>query len=123
MIMIEPNISALCLFAVFASLTSLGFFVMSGAFPLATRPELSRPLGLALIVMNTVLLCLAIYGTLAFGLTQLRWTSVIIVGGLAFLFAPALFNLWPGKWRDGLAGLAIVALGLGGSVVSLQALA
>lgn len=117
--LIEPNLSAALLFALLASIGSLGIFVMSGVFPLTTRPELARPLGLGLIVVNTVLLLLVLYGTIAFGLDQLRWTSMVIVGGFAFLFTPGLFNVWPGKWRDGLAGLAIMMLGLGMSTLIL----
>ncbi|RMC35702.1 hypothetical protein [Paracoccus alkanivorans] len=119
--MIEPNLAALCIFVFLASAGSLGIFVLSGVFPLSTRPELTRPLGLGLIGVNTTLLLLVLGGTVAFGLGHLRWTSMVIAGGMAFLFTPGLFNIWPGKWRDGLAGLAIVTFGLGVSALILGA--
>lgn len=121
--MIEPNIPALVFFAAFANVSCLGLIVMSGVFPLATRPELARPLGLSLIGLNLGLLSLVLYGTVSFGLDNLRWTSMVIVGGFALLFAPGLFNVWPGKWRDGMAGLTVVLTGLGASALALGALA
>ncbi|MBI6630882.1 hypothetical protein [Pontibaca salina] len=117
---IEPNLFALLLFTIFSSVASMGFFVMSGVFPLTTRPELTRPLGLAMVLLNTLLLLLVLYGTVTYGITHLRWTSMVIAGGMAFLFTPALFNIWPGKWRDGFVGLAIVMIGLGCSAYGLQ---
>ncbi|PZQ48366.1 MAG: hypothetical protein DI556_14565 [Rhodovulum sulfidophilum] len=123
MAFIEPNLSALAVFALLASIGSLGFLVLSGAFPLATRPDLARPLGLGLIALNTGLLGLVLWGTVAFGLDHLRWTSMVIVGGFALLFTPGLFNAWPGRWRDGMAGLGIVTLGLGLSALLLGGLA
>lgn len=121
--LIEPNLPALMLFALIASVGSLGLIVMSGVFPLETRPDLARPLGLALIALNVVLLGLVLYGTIVFGLDNLRWTSMVIIGGFAFLFTPGLFNVWPGKWRDGRTGLAIVSLGLGLSACLLGTVA
>lgn len=117
--MIEPNIAALPVFALLASVGSMGVLVLSGAFPLATRPDLRGPAGLSLIALNLCLLGLVLYGTISFGMDQLRWSSMVIVGGFAFLFTPGLFNVWPGKWRDGVSGLVTVTLGLGASVFFL----
>lgn len=115
--MIEPNVAALAWFAVFAGVASVGFYVLSGMFPLETRPDLKgQPLGLLLLATNVLLLIVLVGGGLAYGAANLRWTSLVIVGGLAVLFAPGLFNVWPQRWRDGLAGLAIVLTGLGGSL-------
>ncbi|SDA27953.1 hypothetical protein SAMN02799622_04182 [Methylobacterium sp. UNC378MF] len=121
MSMIEPNVTALTWFALFAGVASVGFYVLTGMFPLETRPDLKgRPLGLLLLAVNVVLLLALVGGGLAYGAANLRWTSLIIVGGLAVLFAPGLFNVWPQRWRDGLAGLAIVLAGLGGALGLLQ---
>ena len=121
--MIEPNVAGLFIFALLASAGSLGVLVLSGVFPLATRPELKRPAGIGLIVVNLALLAAVLYGTISFGLNELRWTSMVIVGGMAFLFTPGLFNLWPGKWRDGLTGLAIVTLGLSATAYLIGSMA
>jgi hypothetical protein len=121
MSIIEPNVLALAWFALFAGVASVGFYVLTGMFPLETRPDLrARPLGLLMLAANVVLLLALVGGGLAYGVANLRWTSLIIVGGLAVLFAPGLFNVWPQRWRDGLVGLAIVLAGLGGSVGLLQ---
>lgn len=117
--MIEPNVTGLLVFALLSSVGSMGVLVLSGVFPLATRPDLKRPAGLGLIALNVALLGLVLYGTVSFGLDHLRWTSMVITGGFAFLFTPGLFNIWPGKWRDGLAGLATVGLGLGATALYL----
>jgi hypothetical protein len=44
----------------------------------------------------------------------------VIAGGSVFLFAPGLFHLWPERWRDGRAGLALLSCMLGGSIAALQ---
>ncbi len=117
MSMIEPNVAALAWFALFAGVASVGFYVLTGMFPLETRPDLKgRPLGLLLLAANVVLLLALVGGGLAYGAATLRWTSLVIVGGLAVLFAPGLFNVWPQPWRDGMAGLAIMLAGLGGAL-------
>ncbi|MCJ2069310.1 hypothetical protein MKK75_10945 [Methylobacterium sp. J-030] len=119
--MIEPNVAALAWFALFAGVASVGFYVLAGMFPLETRPDLrGRPLGLLLLAANVLMLLALVGGGLAYGAANLRWTSLVIVGGLAVLFAPGLFNVWPQRWRDGLAGLAIVLAGLGGALGLLQ---
>jgi hypothetical protein len=121
MVMIEPNVVALLWFAIFALLTSAGFYVLAGVFPLATRPDLRRlPLGLALIATDVVLLIALASGTIAYGVAHLRWTSVIIVAGLALLFAPALFNVWPHRLRDRMAGLLILLVVFSASLGVLQ---
>lgn len=118
---IEPNVAAMLWFALFAGVASVSFYVVSGVFPLETRPDLNRrPLGLVLIAANVLLLLALIGGGLAYGAANLRWTSLVVVTGLAVLFAPGLFNVWPQRWRDGLAGLAIVLIGVGLSLGLLQ---
>jgi hypothetical protein len=85
-------------------------------FPLAARPEGARVAGgLALIVANALLLAALVVATGLYGLAELRWTTVVVVSGLVFLFAPALFQVWPERWRDGRAGLV--------ALVGAQALA
>jgi hypothetical protein len=80
-------------------------------------------------VGNTVLWLALLAGTMLFAYIELRWTSIVVIGGILFLFLPELFQLLPEKWRDGQIGLAVascvlvVALGLlayvgGGSIMS-----
>lgn len=117
---VEPNVFALLLFALLAGVASLVFYVLSGVFPLETRPDLRSPLALTLTAGNIALLLLLLTGGLAYGMANLRWTSLVIVVGCAILFAPALFNVWPSRWRDGQTGLAIVFAGLSAALLLLR---
>ena len=119
--MIEPNVVALLWFAIFALVASAGFYVIAGVFPLATRPDLRRmPLGLALIAVDVLLFLALAGGSIAYGVAQLRWTSLVIVAGLALLFAPALFNVWPHRLRDRMVGLVILLVVFSASLGVLQ---
>ena len=119
--MIEPNVVALLWFAIFALVTSVGSYVLAGVFPLATRPDLRRiPLGVALIAVDVPLLLTLASGSIAYGVAHLRWTSLVIVAGLALLFAPALFNVWPHRLRDRTAGLMILLVVFSASLGVLQ---
>lgn len=116
---LEPNIFALAWFALFSTLCCVGFLVLSGSFPLNARRERGQESSPALALLNGALMLVLVSFTLAFGLIELRVTSVIVVAGLAFLFAPASFEIWPERWRDGRAVLAIMALAQLGSIVAL----
>lgn len=75
---------------------------------------------MALIAVDVLLLLVLTGGSIAYGVGQLRWTSLIIVAGLALLFAPALLNIWPQRLRDGMAGLVILLVVFGASLGLLQ---
>lgn len=118
--MIEPNVAALAWFALFSMVASLGFYVVAGIFPLETRPDLAgRPSRIALALAAAAAFAGLAVATGLYGYEHLRWTSLVIVGGLALLFAPGLYNAWPSRWRDGPAGLALT---LGGSLAAALAL-
>lgn len=106
---IEPNLAGAVIFAIMAFATCLAGVVLSGSFPLATRPDLNRPIGLALVATNVVLVAASIWLLLDFGFGALQWTSVVILSGFALLFSPGLFNIWPSRFRDGLTGLTLTA--------------
>ena len=118
---IEPNLVPLLWFALCCTVACVALLVLAGAFPLASRPDLAEsPGGTALAVGNALLLAVLVAGTAWFGFSHLRWTSLVIAGGSTFLFAPGLFHLWPERWRDGRAGLALLSCALGGSIAALQ---
>ena len=120
---IEPHVGALLWFAAFWSVASIGFYVLAGAFPLETRPDLkAQPFGLALIGADLLMLLVLAGGSLAYGIANLRWTSLVVVVGLSLLFAPSVFNVWPGRWRDGTAGLVIVLCGFAAALAALGGL-
>ena len=106
---IEPDWGALLWFALFWGAACLAFLAVAGMFPLRSRPESARTAGGAFLIGWNALLLLALaIGTLAFGYAKLRWTSLIVAGGLIVLFAPGLFEAWPAAWRDGRTGLVVV---------------
>lgn len=118
---VEPNLVPLLWFALCWTVACVAFLVLAGAFPLASRPDIAgSPTGTALALGNVLLLALLAAGTAWFGWNHLRWTSLVIAGGSVFLFAPGLFHLWPERWRDGPAGLALLSCALGGSIAALR---
>lgn len=116
---LEPNVGALLWFALFATLSCIGFLILSGAFPLHALRERGQAASPALALLNGALMLVLGGFTLAFGLMELRLTSVIVVAGLAFLFAPSSFEIWPERWKDGRAVLAILALAQVAAILAL----
>ena len=104
---IEPNIQALAWFVALWSICCLGFLQLAGLYPLrqATRPQMS-----SLLVLAATLLWIAtLAATLHFAVTELRWTTSVIVAGILFLFVPEIFQALPRRFRDGASGLTISA--------------
>ena len=118
---IEPNLVPLLWFVLFWGVACVAFLVLAGVFPLASRPDLSgSPAAAALALGNLLLLAVLAVGTVWFGCSHLRWTSLVVAGGLVLLFAPGLFQLWPERWRDGRAGLVLLLCMLGSSIAALR---
>ena len=118
---VEPNLVPLLWFALAWTVACVAVLVLAGAFPLASRPDLAAsPGGTALAFGDLLLLAVLVSGTAWFGLSHLRWTSLVIAGGSVALFAPGLFHLWPERWRDGRAGLAFLFCALAGSILALR---
>ncbi len=104
---IEPNIQALAWFIALWSTCCLGFLQLAGLYPLrqATRPQVSN----LLVLAATLLWIVTFAATVHFAVTELRWTTIIIVAGVLFLFVPEIFQALPRRFRDGVSGLAISA--------------
>lgn len=106
---IEPNWIALLWFALFATVCAIAFLVVSGMFPIASRPErVKSGAATALVIGNGLLLIALLTGTGLYGYAELRWTSLIVATGLVVLFAPGLFEVWPSSMRDGPTGLVVL---------------
>jgi len=106
---IEPHWISLLFFAALLTVCTLSFLVVAGMFPLRSRPDsLKSNGGLVLVTGNALLLAALSIGTAYFGYSELRWTTLVVVGGLVVLFAPALFEIWPASYRDGSKGLAVM---------------
>jgi hypothetical protein len=107
---IEPHWVASLYFAAFATSCALAFLILAGMFPLRARPDTARSSLAALLVAgNVVLLLLLLTATILYGYSELKWSTLIVVGGLVVLFAPGLFEALPARLRDGRAGLIVLA--------------
>jgi hypothetical protein len=105
---IEPNIQALVSFVALWSICCLGFLQLAGLYPLQRRAPHLQVSNL-LVVAATALWIAALAATVRFALTELRWTTFVIVAGILLLFVPEIFQALPHRFRDGRSGLVISA--------------
>ena len=106
---IEPNGAALALFAATFAAGCLGFYTLAGMFPVRARPApVAGLVGNALVLSNLALLAVLLGGVALYAHETLRWTSVVVAGGLIFLFVPSVFEIIPNKWRDSHGGLVFL---------------
>jgi hypothetical protein len=118
---IEPHWVSLLWFAGFATVGTVAFLMVSGMFPLRSRPDAARSNAATVLVFgNAVLLAALLAGTGLYGYAELKWSTLIVVTGLVVLFAPGLFEVWPAPLRDGPGGLVML---VGVQVLALAALA
>jgi hypothetical protein len=106
---IEPNGVALALFAATFAAGCLSFFTLAGMFPAKARPlPVAGHIGSLLVLLNLALLAMLLIGVTLFAHETLRWTSVVVAGGLIFLFVPSIFEVIPNHWRDSRGGLTLL---------------
>jgi hypothetical protein len=118
---IEPHWVSLLWFAGFATVGTVAFLMVSGMFPLRSRPDAARSNAATVLVFgNAVLLAALLAGTGLYGYAELKWSTLIVVTGLVVLFAPGLFEVWPAPLRDGPGGLVTL---VGVQILALAALA
>ncbi len=107
---IESNIGALTIFAVAWLICCAGAIQLSGLLPLAHAPRSVRsPIGALLLFANLALLLAVTPLTLVYCFTELRWTSIVVVGGLIFLGSPFVTQDLPEPIKANKAGLALLA--------------
>ncbi len=113
---IEPNWMSLIVFAAVWAVACIGAFYLIGIMPLAAAPgNLRRGLGPVMVLANVALVALLAVASLAFAIAQLRWTSLVVAGGMVFLFSPFVVQDLPPWLKDNRLGLALVmVLALGG---------
>jgi hypothetical protein len=118
---IEPNIQALAWFIALWSMCCLGFLQLAGLYPLrqATRPQMPN----LLVLAATMLWIATLAATLHFAVTELRWTTIVIVAGVLLLFVPEIFQALPRRFRDGVSGLTISACAFVAALLLLAHLA
>jgi hypothetical protein len=104
---LEPNLVALSWFTLLWSVCCLGFLQLAGMYPLRAGGAGEARNPVLLVFGNTACWLALLAGTLAFASMQLRWTTIVVVAGLLFLFIPELFQAIPARLRDGRKGMAI----------------
>jgi len=118
---IEPNWLSLIWFAGFATVCGVACLIIAGMFPLeAASGTKKSPISTLLILGNLILLAMLLAGTGLYGYHELQWTTVIVVSGLVFLFAPAVIEEWRWPLPSATAGLSIL---VGIQALTLAALA
>ncbi|KWV51468.1 hypothetical protein AS156_12910 [Bradyrhizobium macuxiense] len=100
MMQLEPNLGALAWFCLLWSACCISFLQLVGMYPLQRRSA-------AAVIAATLLWIALAAGTIKFAAVELRWSTIVVVGGVLFLFLPELFQALPLRWRDGRAGLAM----------------
>ena len=111
----EPNAIALLWFIPLWSACCLGFLHLTGMFPINDSSSGAR----ALVLPNTVLFTALLAGTLALARHELRWTTIVIVALLLFLFLPEAFQALPARWKDGRSGAVAVSFMLASAIAAL----
>ncbi|MGA7325057.1 MAG: hypothetical protein WBX25_11370 [Rhodomicrobium sp.] len=107
---IEPNTRALAIFAVAWLICCAGAIHLSGLFPFAQAPTSIRTAGGAALLCTNVAFLLAVTAlTLVYCFKELRWTSIVVVGGLIFLGSPFIAQDLPDAIKASKAGLALLA--------------
>jgi len=118
---IEPNWLSLIWFAVLASVGGVALLVVAGMFPLGSRPDAPKSVVTTLLILgNVVLLIALLVGTGLYGYSQLRGSTLIVISGLIFLFAPALLEEWRWPLRNAKAEMLVL---VGVQVLALATLA
>ncbi len=118
---IEPNWISLIWFAGFATVCGVVCLIVAGMLPLEFRSDDRSLTASPLLVLgNVVLLAILVTGTGLYGYLELRWTTMTVVSGLVFLFAPALIEEWRWPVPNATAGLSIL---VGTQVLTLAVLA
>ncbi|RIA47664.1 hypothetical protein [Dichotomicrobium thermohalophilum] len=106
---IEPNWTALIVFAAVWGVGCAGLFYLIGILPLSAAPaEVRRGAGPMLVLTSVGLVGALLVFSLLFAFAELRWTSLVVAGGMVFLFSPFVIQDLPEKLKDNKAGLSIV---------------
>jgi len=86
-----------------------GLFYLIGILPMRAAPaEVRRGAGPMLVLTNVGLVGALLVFSLLFAFAELRWTSLVVAGGLVFLFSPFVVQDIPDALKDNKIGLALV---------------
>ena len=106
---VEPN----WLMALMLALTWLvgcaGLLFVFGHLPLSAAPEgVRRGGGPVLVWLGLAVMVAVALATVVTAFESLRWTTMVVLGGFVFLFAPFFVHDLPAAIRDTQRGLVLV---------------
>jgi hypothetical protein len=108
---IEPNLIALVVFVAVWAVGCAGLFYLIGILPLSAAPtNVRRGAGPVLVLANVGLVGALLLFALLFAFSELRWTSLVVGGGMVFLFSPFIIQDLPEGLKDNKIGLSLVML-------------
>lgn len=106
---IEPNLVTLLFVSAAWMVFCFGAFLIAGMLPLQSAPAaIQTPSGVFLVLANAFLLAFLFILLGLLGYRELRWTSMVVAGGLIFLLSPFLVQDLPERLKNGKAGLVIL---------------
>lgn len=114
---LEPNIVQLVWFIALWSVCCLGFLQLAGMYPLESR---AANIPAPLVIVSTALWIALLFSVCLYAIAELRWSSIVIVAGLLFLFIPEPFQAIPERWRNSSVGLIVTGLVLTATLIAFS---
>jgi len=115
---LEPHFAALLWFVAVWSVCCMGFLQLAGMYPLKAR---AANVPVPLVIASTLLWLALSIAALVYAISELRWSSIVIVAGLLFLFVPEAFQAIPEGWRNSSTGLVVTGVVLAVTLLALGA--
>jgi hypothetical protein len=111
---VEPNWPIALMLALTWLVGCAGLLFVFGHLPLSAAPEgVRRGGGPVLVWLGLAVMVAVALATVVMAFESLRWTTMVVLGGFVFLFAPFFVQDLPAAIRDTQRGLVlIVTLGV-----------
>ena len=106
---VEPNWPIALMLALTWLVGCAGLLFVFGHLPLSAAPEgVRRGGGPVLVWLGLVVMVAVALATVVMAFESLRWTTMVVLGGFVFLFAPFFVQDLPAPIRDTQRGLVLV---------------
>jgi hypothetical protein len=106
---VEPNWPIALMLALTWLVGCAGLLFVFGHLPLSAAPEgVRRGGGPVLVWLGLAVMVAVALATVVMAFESLRWTTMVVLGGFVFLFAPFFVQDLPAAIRDTQRGLVLV---------------
>jgi hypothetical protein len=106
---VEPNWPMALMLALTWLVGCAGLLFVFGHLPLSAAPEgVRRGGGPVLVWLGLAVMVAVALATVVMAFESLRWTTMVVLGGFVFLFAPFFVQDLPAAIRDTQRGLVLV---------------